>query len=415
MIGIQSNTRIFHTALITVCVDDETAEQIELAAREMPWAISSAGFDRYVSAVKRPLFTHQVRSAGTCLAVVDFDKDPAKAIESTQYLQQSLPGKVSVIALSNSRDPELLLLAMRAGCSEFLRKPFDEQVFAETLGRLDTQWSSSTQRAAPDGSILAFFAAKGGVGTTTLAVHLALYLMQCHNKRTLLIDNRPELGHVCVYLGLDGSHSHFHEIVRNVGRLDSDLLKGFIVRHSSGLEVLSSPDVCGSSRTLDPEALARTLEFLRSEYDYIVVDCATALDENNMAIFDSSTKVYLVATPEIGAIRDLSRYVDSLTQTEFPTEKIDVVINRFSSRYAVNIEQIEKAIRLPVAIKLPNCYTELVRSGNLGEPISPSRKTEFSIQFIKWVNALAGSPANLKQAAKSRSFMDIFRNTAANL
>ncbi len=406
---MQSNTRIFHTALITICVDDEIAEQIELAAKEMPWAISCAGFDRYISAAKRPLFTHQVRSAETCLVVVDFDKDSEKAIESTRYLQQTLLGKVSVVALSSSNDPELVLLAMRAGCSEFLRKPFDDIAFSETLGRLDLQWSSASERAIPTGTVLSFFGAKGGVGTTTLAVHLAVYLTQCHKKRTLLIDNCPELGHACVYLGVDGTHSQFHEIVRNVSRLDSDLLKGFIVRHSSGLEVLSSPDVCGGMRAMDPDSLGRTLEFLRSEYDYVIVDCATALDENNLAIFENSSKVYLVATPEIGAIRDLSRYVDNLTQTDFPTEKMDVVINRFSSRYAVNIEQIEKAIRLPVAIKLPNCYTELVRAGNLGEPISPNRKTDFSAQFLKWVNTLAGTAGSVKQEARSRSLLALFK------
>jgi pilus assembly protein CpaE len=78
-------------------------------------------------------------------------------------------------------------------------------------------------------------------------------------------------------------------------------------------------------------------------------------------------------------------------QIEFTTEKMHVVINRFSSRYAVNVEQIEKAIHLPVALKLPNSYTELVRSVNLGEPISPNRKTEFSMQLMKWVSTLVGS------------------------
>ena len=144
---------------------------------------------------------------------------------------------------------------------------------------------------------------------------------------------------------------------------------------------------------MDGESVSKTLEFLRGEYDFVIVDCATALDETNLAVIDISTRVYLVATPEIGAMRDLSRYVDNLMQIEYTTEKMHVVINRFSSRYAVNVEQIEKAIRLPVAIKLPNSYTELVRSVNLGEPISPNRKTDFTLQFTKWANTLVGSTA----------------------
>jgi pilus assembly protein CpaE len=209
---------------------------------------------------------------------------------------------------------------------------------------------------------------------------------------------------VCVYLGLDGTRYHFHEIVKNVARLDSELLRGFTAKHSSGLEVLSSPDICGGGRTIDPESLTKLLEFLRSEYDYIVVDCSTALHPADIAVLDASDQVYLVATPEIGAIRDLSRYVDNLTRIETTIDKMQVVINRFSSRYAVKVEQIEKAIRLPIAIKLPNSYTELVRSVNLGEPIEPSRKSEFAMQFIKWAASLAGPvPTKAAQAAPSKS------------
>jgi pilus assembly protein CpaE len=254
--------------------------------------------------------------------------------------------------------------------------------------------------------VLAFFGAKGGVGSTTLAVHLALYLVQCHQKRTLLIDNHPELGHICVYLGIDGTRFNFHELVGNVTRLDSELLRGFTAKHSSGLEVLSSPDVCGSTRNLDSDSVTKLMEFLRTEYDFIVVDCSTALHESDLAVLDCSDHVYLVATPEIGAIRDLSRYVDNLTRIESTVEKMHVVINRFSSRYAVKVEQIEKAIRLPIAIRLPNSYTELVRSVNLGEPIAPSRKSEFSLQFIKWAASLAGNaaPRALPEEVKSKSF-----------
>jgi pilus assembly protein CpaE len=153
---------------------------------------------------------------------------------------------------------------------------------------------------------------------------------------------------------------------------------------------------------LDPDAVSKTLEFLRNEYDFIILDCATLLDDNALAVIDVSTRVYLVATPEIGAIRDLSRYVDNLMQIDYTTEKMHVVINRFSSRYAVSVEQIEKAIRLPIAIRLPNSYTELVRSVNLGEPVSPKTKSEFGAECIKWANSLVGARSVVAQPANQQ-------------
>ncbi len=246
-------------------------------------------------------------------------------------------------------------------------------------------------RGRTTGQVLSFFGAKGGVGTTTVAVQLATFLVRCHKKKVLLIDNHPELGHVCLYLGLDGNRYHFHELLRNVDRLDSDLLRGFIATHQSGLDVLSSPDSHDALRNIDPDAIERTLEFLRGEYDYVLLDCETSFAESNLAVMDRSDEIYMIATPEIGAIRDLSRYIDGLIQNEHTTAKVHVVINRFSSRDAVGIEQIEKAIRLPVEVRICNSYAECVRAINVGEPIGPERKSEYSMQFTKWSNMLAGA------------------------
>jgi pilus assembly protein CpaE len=231
-----------------------------------------------------------------------------------------------------------------------------------------------------------------------------MYLVQCHHKKTLLIDNRPQLGHACIYLGLDGSRYHFQELVRNLSRLDSELLRGYIATHASGLDVLSSPDICGSRKGTDPESMAQTLDFLRGEYDYVLVDCATSLDETNLAVIEASNFVYLIATPEIGSIRDLSRHVDSLSQNDQNSEKVKVVINRFSAQHAVSLEQIEKAIRLPVAIKLPNNYADVVRSGILGEPISPKHKSEFSAQIVKWVSGLTGAAPYVDEPEPKKKF-----------
>ena len=392
-------------AIVTVSVGEEQIQGLVDAGESIAWTLTTADFESYISAARRPNISQQIRSSDICIAVVDFDKNLEQAVESALYLQQIFAGKVSVVALSKSKDPEVMLVAMRNGCSEFLAKSFDQEDLIQLFERLAHQRATLPARNAMSGSVLSFFGAKGGVGSTTLAVHLALYLVQCHQKKTLLIDNHAELGHICVYLGIDGTRFHFHELVRNVTRLDSELLRGFTAKHSSGLEVLSSPDVCGGTRSVDSESVTRLLEFLRTEYDYVVVDCSTALLESDLAVLDGSDHVYLVATPEIGAIRDLSRYVDNLTRIETTIEKMHVVINRFSSRYAVKVEQIEKAIRLPIAIRLPNSYTELVRSVNLGEPIAPSRKSEFSMQFIKWAASLAGAvaPRALPAETKSKS------------
>jgi pilus assembly protein CpaE len=403
------NSGILSVALITVSVDQPIADDIAECVTRMPWSVHRSDCEGYISGTKRPPFTQTVKSAQACIALIDFDKDIDGAIEAAAYIQSLFAGNAAIVALSASQDPEILLRAMRVGCTEFINGQFDETAFAETLRRLAERWSSKTVRVSARGTILTFFGAKGGVGTTTLAVHLAMYLVQCHQKKTLFIDNHPQLGHACIYLGIDGSRYHFQELVRNLSRLDSDLLRGYIATHSSGLEVLASPDICGSVKPTDPESIAQTLDFLRGEYDYVIIDTPTDLEDVNLAIIDASNQVYIIATPEIGAIRDLSRYVDSLSQGEHSVDKVKIVVNRFSAQHAVSIEQIEKAIRLPVALKLTNSYAELARSALLGEPISPKQKTEFSMPILRWANSLAGTASHVEEEAPKKPFFALWK------
>jgi pilus assembly protein CpaE len=395
-----SNPQTLTVALLTVGIEHDLTEKIVQGANQHHWTISHDSFDEYVSAARRPAISGDTKGADAVLAIIDFDRDPKGAAETAAYFNQLFFGRFFAAALSSGSDPDLLLTAMRAGCNEVLKNPLDLRQLADTFDRQERQWSATMGRARSSGHILSFFGSKGGVGTTTIAVTLAYYLVRQKNKRVLLIDNHPEFGHVCLYLGLDGTRYHFDELIRNVNRLDSTLLRGFIAKHPCGLEVLSSPESHDLTRTVDPDALERTLEFLRGEYDYILLDCETSLEEVSLAVMDRSDQIYLVATPDIGAIRDLSRYIDGLSRNESTSARLHVVINRYSSHGAIAIEQIEKAIRVPVEVRLCNAYAECQRAINVGEPIGPDKKSEISTQFARWTNLLSGEEEAKAQPAR---------------
>jgi septum formation inhibitor-activating ATPase MinD len=81
------------------------------------------------------------------------------------------------------------------------------------------------------------------------------------------------------------------------------------------------------------------------------------------------------------------------------------VINRFSSHEAVKIEQIEKAIHLPIAFRIANNYSQLVQSINIGEPVAANSKSDFSIQMRQWSTGLAGVPEAAVAAPAKKRFV----------
>jgi pilus assembly protein CpaE len=124
------------------------------------------------------------------------------------------------------------------------------------------------------------------------------------------------------------------------------------------------------------------------------------------AMIHLSDEVALIATPDVAALRDLARHIDSLSLSEVIAAKLRIVINRGSSNDSIGPEQVEQAVHFPIYITIPNNYAELVRAINEGEPISSQRRSDFNTQISKWANrlGLTGEATKVSEAKRKFAF-----------
>ncbi len=379
--------------IATLGVDPEIVEAVKqvLAAKNGTFA---GELQDYSSTSVDPPLLQKMQRAEVSVCVIDFDRDHALAARAANQLQQALHGHSTLIALSRQAEPAQILEAMRAGCNEYLTKPLVADQLAAALDRLGTRAGPRISIPAKHGGrMLALLGARGGAGTTTLAVHLGCFLVRQYGKKTLILDEHRRLGHVSLYLGEDDANYHFYELVRNIARLDEALLDGFVIHHSSCLDILPSPDVFDDAANVSLDDIQRAIRFLGQNYEFVVIDCPHGVHNLSLSTIDCCDEVYLIATPDVPALRDLSRYIDRLLQGNVPPEKLKIVINRFSSEGAVSLEQIEKAIRQPIAITIPNASSDLIRAMNTGNPVLPERKSDFATQMKKWAASLVPAEA----------------------
>jgi hypothetical protein len=82
-----------------------------------------------------------------------------------------------------------------------------------------------------------------------------------------------------------------------------------------------------------------------------------------------------------------------------------VVVNRSTATDSVTSDQIEKAVRFPISISVPNNYFELQRAINDGEPIPPQRRSEFNQAISRWASRIIyGISGSKPPAARRRLF-----------
>ena len=375
--------------LITVGLDVEAAETARQVALQESVKLVSA-FPDYPQGPLNGQLTRQLEGAEALVCLIDFDRSKDLAVETAMSIQPLMSGRATLMALSADENPDLILNAMRAGCSEYLTKPMQPDVLSTCLRKLRARWLAASLRASPAaGRVLAFLSVSGGAGATTIAVHLGTFLAKRQRQKTLIVDPHPHLGHVAMLLGMDAHSYNFHDLLGNIARLDLTLLSSYVAHHASGADVLPSSDSLDQATAISADELERAIRFLADVYNFLLLDCPRELDELNRAILGCCNEVYLVATPELPALRDLARYVARLLEWGVPAAKLKVVINQQGSHRTVTVEQIEQAICHPVDIILPASAAELIRAVDTGEPISSDRKSEFASQIRKWASSLA--------------------------
>ncbi len=214
----------------------------------------------------------------------------------------------------------------------------------------------------------------------------------------MVVDQHPQLGHVALLLGLDAPAYHFYEAVLSIERLDAALLNSLVTHHSSGVDVLASPPALDKLTPISLYSIERTLRFLADSYEYVLIDLSTHNEDEILSVANCCDELYLIATQEIPALRDLTRYLDLLGANLVPAAKLKVVLNRYHPDRALSVQRIECAIKRPIAVRIPNSTAELTKSIDTGDPVPPDRKSEFCREMKQWATRLLPiEPASVVQ------------------
>jgi pilus assembly protein CpaE len=395
-------------ALFSVCADRELVSAALDVTSGLAGAVFVGEFHDYITADKRPQFDNSMSEAAACVALVDFDRSPELALKTAERLREIFRNKVSIIALASQLDATLILQAMRSGCNEYLTKPVPLATLTTSLARFQGGAEAAMSEPRSRGHIITFSGAKGGVGTTALAVHLATHLAHA-GKKALLVDYHHDLGDVGLYLGLKDPLYCFDDVLENAERLDADLLKGFITRHSSSLDVITSPDTGRARQKRTSEALDRVMAVLRREYEWILIDGSLASEDFRLSLLQHADHAYLVSTTDIASLRDLGRRIERMSLTEADKAKVRLVLNRLTNVDAVTPDQIRDTVGLPIAATLPNSYADILHAINTGQPLDPNGKAAFTKRMTVWAASIAAEGSNVSLAKASRKRFTFWR------
>ena len=309
--------------------------------------------------------------------VVDGRADTQGSMTIIERLRASSPN-ATIVNIAHQAQPDVIIQAMRAGANEFFTWPLPEETFHEAIRRMAARRESSAggRRA----TTIAFFGAKGGAGTTTVAVNCGVELARLSKRSTVIVDLKAGLGEVSLFLGVRSRYTLL-DAIDNAHRLDGDFLRELLGKHKSNLEILAGSDQFDRPGPADGPAIDEVFRLLSQKYEYIVIDAGSQMTGCATAALYTSDVICIVANPDVPSVRNAQRLLDRIEQLGVAGERVRVLLNRAAEPFPIPPSQIEGALGRPIDHMFPSDYRTVSTALNSGVPLALSGASDIATQF----------------------------------
>jgi pilus assembly protein CpaE len=250
------------------------------------------------------------------------------------------------------------------GVAEYMHKP----VTRENVTRLFVpQIAGATMDAgaARGGSVIAVCGARGGVGTTTVAVNLALQLTAATRGHVALLDLHLRQGTTALMLGVTPLGG-LRIALEQPERADALFLDRVCVEINERLRLIAADEPLDATPTPAPDGVRRVLDLLRKRFNYVVVDLPVPATPAEMQALRIARHLLVVMAPDLAGIRDADR-LRQLTKG-LGTSHTSIVLNRVGMQGGLTPSMVEEALGSKPTIQIPELGRQLARAANLGTP-----------------------------------------------
>lgn len=348
--------------LAIVDPNDETRESLKTMLLGMDIVWLDAECSRY------EFFSDVVEQSKPDAAMICLDGGPDRAFVLMEKLRTTSPDCV-IFAVSKSTDGQLILKSVRAGAREFLPLPIDVEELYGALERLLQTRHSSGDSKVRGCKVIAVAGATGGVGCTSIAVNIGCNLAKKPENSVALVDLDLALGDADVFLDSIPDYS-LVDVTENVSRLDFQLLRKSLTKHSSGLYLLPRPIQLQDLDLINPESLRRVFGLLRASFSHVVIDMSKSFSHVDLTALEMSNEIVLMVQLDLPCLRNMVRLLMSLQQIDSIRDKIKVVVNRAGLESGqISLKKAKETIGREVFFQIPNDYKTMIEMRNNGQPL----------------------------------------------
>jgi pilus assembly protein CpaE len=339
-------------------------------------------------------------------------------IEVTRELTVAHPD-VGLVLVVSEDSPALLRSGMQAGARDVIAEPVGlEQLEMSVMAA--ASWTHALRRRAERdaggelvgvGRVVTVVGAKGGVGTTTAAVHLALAARELGEAGVCLVEYDLQAGDVRAFLDLPFRRS-VADLVPVADELTTRHLSEALYTHASGIRVLLGPQEGEQAETVTAATARNILTAIRTREDLTIVDAGSMLSEASAIAVEMADTVVIVTTPDVVSLRGVVRTCSLWDRLKIEPAEVVTLLNRTSRKLEVQSDLARRVVPVPVLqTTVPADFFALESAVNTGIPTAHGASEAMlrpMAAVLGEVSALGTRPEPEARADRARSIVARF-------
>ena len=314
------------------------------------------------------------------LVITDVRMPELNGIELTARLRgHHRTAGVPILMFSDLGEAHDALAGYAVGADDYLPKPFELAILEAKVQSLLRRAAGASARANR-GKVVLFAHAKGGVGTTSLAVNMAVLLAAQSSRPVGLLDLDVEFGDSAVYLNVHPHHT-LADLKAEPGTLvDEALFEGFITE-SGSVRLVVGADLHERAELVTLPAIQLAIDRLSATCQYVLIDAPASFSERTLTALDTSDLICLVTSASLPSLKATRGCLDLFDKLGVAPTRIRLILN-YSTAHSMEID-----IAASVLGRRPDFVVQrsegLDRAANNGRPLVSSDPSDPLVADLK--------------------------------
>ena len=303
------------------------------------------------------------------LVITDVRMPELNGIELTSRLRGNhRTASVPILMFSDLGEAHHALAGYAVGADDYLPKPFELAILEAKVQSL-LRRSAGVFARANRGRVILFAHAKGGVGTTSLAVNMAVLLAAQASRPVGLLDLDVEFGDSAVYLNLHPNQT-LADLKAAPGTLvDEALFEGFVTE-AGRVRLVVGADLPERAELVTLPAIQLAIDRLSATCQYVLIDAPASFNERTLTALDTSDLICLVTSASLPSLKATRGCLDLLDKLGVSADRTRLILN-YSTTHAMDVDTAASVLG-----RRPDFVVQrsegLDRAANSGRPLATS-------------------------------------------